>query len=41
MENIEHYLSEVLEIPKESIAQCGAYYTTKKVKKRRVFASRR
>lgn len=33
MENIEHYLSEVLEIPKESIAQCGAYYTTKKVKK--------
>ncbi len=33
MENLEQYLSEILEIPIENIAQCGAYYTSKKIKK--------
>lgn len=33
MENIDYYLSEVLEIPKEATANCGAYYTRKPVKK--------
>ncbi len=33
MENIEHYLSDVLEIPMEAIGVCGAYYTLKHIKK--------
>lgn len=33
MENIINYLSEVLEIPKESAESCGNFYTTKKVTK--------
>ncbi len=33
MENIEHYLSEVLDIPNEAITHCGSYYTVKHVKK--------
>lgn len=33
MENIEHYLSEILEIPQEKIAVCGSFYTLQKVKK--------
>ncbi|MDO5616459.1 MAG: Crp/Fnr family transcriptional regulator [Cruoricaptor ignavus] len=33
MQNIEQYLSEVLEIPKDAVQHCGAYYTMNKVKK--------
>lgn len=33
MENIEYYLSEVLEIPKEKISSCSLFYELKFVKK--------
>lgn len=33
MENIDFYLSEILDIPGEAIKQCGSYYTVKHVKK--------
>lgn len=33
MHNIEQYLSEVLEIPKESIDYCNSFYNKKSVKK--------
>ncbi|MBW8360292.1 MAG: Crp/Fnr family transcriptional regulator [Weeksellaceae bacterium] len=29
MENIEHYLSEILEIPLENISMCGSHYTVR------------
>lgn len=33
MENIEDYLSEILEIPKEFVSKCNNFYETKKVEK--------
>lgn len=33
MENIETYLSEILEIPKEAVATCSNFYFSKKVSK--------
>ena len=33
MENIESYLSEILEIPKEAVTACSNFYSTKKVLK--------
>lgn len=33
MENIEHYLSDILDIPKEAVSMCGSYYTVKHIKK--------
>lgn len=33
MENIETYLSEVLEIPREAVTACSNFYVTKKVSK--------
>ncbi len=33
MENIEHYLSEVLEIPRSETALCGSFYTVRNIKK--------
>ena len=33
MDNIETYLSEILEIPKESITTCSGFYVSKKVAK--------
>ena len=33
MTNIHHYLSEILDIPLESVSQCQSHYTEKQVKK--------
>ncbi len=33
MENIEHYLSEVLEIPSSETALCGSFYNIRSIKK--------
>ncbi|MBU8881998.1 Crp/Fnr family transcriptional regulator [Kaistella sp. DKR-2] len=33
MENIETYLSEILEIPKEAVTKCSSFYETRKVAK--------
>ena len=33
MENIESYLSEILEIPKEAVTQCSNFYGSTKVLK--------
>ncbi|WP_027376245.1 Crp/Fnr family transcriptional regulator [Kaistella palustris] len=33
MENIESYLSEILEIPKEAVSSCSSFYHTRKVSK--------
>ena len=33
MDNIETYLSEILEIPKDSITTCSGFYVSKKVAK--------
>ena len=33
MENIESYLSEILEIPKEAVTKCNNFYSAKKVSK--------
>ena len=33
MENLDHYLSAVLEIPAHAISMCGSYYTMQPIKK--------
>lgn len=33
LHNIEHYLSEVLDVPKEAVMNCGSHYTLMHVKK--------
>lgn len=33
LQNINNYLSEILEIPKEAVATCSSFYTLKKVNK--------
>lgn len=39
MNNINHYLSEILEVPVDSVSACGNFYTAKNAKKGEVLLS--
>lgn len=41
MENIETYLSEILEIPKEEVSHCSNFYEPKKVVKNEFLLQKR